>query len=111
MTKAPIDRKYRFRDHPKLRYHGVPTWPPEWGGVCGSCGSTPRGEAGILLDVKKVDEDSLYPEHLILTVEHDGREYFGGLWIEEPESLEKFYDLLKENLGKKIEEIGKMEIL
>jgi len=90
MTQAPIDKKYRFRDHPKLRYHGLPTWPPDWGGVDGGCDVTPRGEVGILHNVAKVEADSLYPERLFLAMEYNGKATSGGLWVEESEFCEKF---------------------
>ena len=110
MTKVLSYKGYHLRDHPKLRYHGVPTWPPDWGGTYKGHDLIPQGEIGILRNVEKIDSNSYYPDHLFLTVEYNGKGYTGGLWIEESEFLEKIFDLLKKNKGKKTEEIGKMEI-
>lgn len=111
MTKLFNDKKCIFRDHPGLRYHGVPTWPPDWGGAYKGQDLIPQGEIGILRNVEKIESNSYYPDHLFLTIEYNGKRYSGGLWIEDSEFLEKIYDLLKRNIGQKTEDIGKMEIL
>ncbi|MCL4485133.1 MAG: hypothetical protein M1537_02140 [Nitrospirae bacterium] len=110
MTTLLNGKKYHFRDHPKLRYHGAPTWPPDWGGVYKDFELIPRGEVGILRDVEKIDADPFYPEHLLLTMEYDRKAYSGTLWIEDSDFLEKIFNLLRTKCGKRIEEIGKMEI-
>lgn len=110
MTKILNYKKYHLRDHPKLRYHGVPTWPPNWGGTYKGHDPIPQGEIGILRNVEKIEANSFYPDHLFLTVEYNGNSYTGGLWIEDSEFFEKFFDFLKKSIGKKTEEIGKMEI-
>ena len=35
-----------FRDHPLMRYRGVPSWPPDWIWTDGLEDKRPKGEIG-----------------------------------------------------------------
>ena len=37
-----------FRDHPLMRYRGVPSWPPTWTWTGGREDKCPKGEVGVL---------------------------------------------------------------
>ncbi|MCL4461334.1 MAG: hypothetical protein M1297_06460 [Nitrospirae bacterium] len=110
MTKIMNEKTYSLRDHPKMRYHGVPTWPPGWGGEYQSYDVFPRGEEGILLKVDKIEADAKYPERLGLTIQYRGRPYYGELWVEDSYFLAKIHGILQENIGTNLMTIGQLEI-
>jgi hypothetical protein len=40
-----------LRDHPLMKFKGVPSWPPDWIWTGGAKNQRPRGEVGILQEV------------------------------------------------------------
>src|SRR5262245_31271460 len=41
-----------LRDHPLMRYHGIPNWPPTWTWIGGFENKRPQGEVGILKTIE-----------------------------------------------------------
>ena len=76
------DYSVQLRSHPTLSYQGFNLWPPPWIRQ-GKSTSIPRGEVGVLRDVRWYPDN---PLGLFLTMEHEGAEYHGRLLME--------YDLL-----------------
>jgi hypothetical protein len=100
--------KAQLRTHPKLKYKGARTWPPDWSG--GYNGTAPQGEEGRLRDVGVAEKDLIGPQRLDLYVEHEGRRYGGQVWVDDPTLVPKLCDLLKEHIGSPMRQIGELEV-
>ena len=95
-----------LKEHPKLKWHGIRTWPP-WAGGSHQTGErylTP-GE-GKLADVRLWEEDYAGPRRLGVTVEHLGRKYSGQVPADEPEVVTRLYEFLKGQLDRPLSDIS-----
>jgi hypothetical protein len=98
----------KLRDHPLLSYKGVSSWPPTWLWGGGDRYVHAIGEVGVLKDVMP---SSVEPyEKCFLIMEHEGRKYIGTLLVGDPVFSRKVYELLIEQRGKAIQEIGEIEV-
>jgi len=102
--------KAQLRMHPKLRYHGARTWPPDWGGAYDSTTLFPVGEQGVLQDVDIAQRDLIGPERLDLTVEYEGRKHSGQIWVDDPVLVPKLRQILERHIGEPMNEIGSLEV-
>ena len=98
--------KAYLRDHPKLNWHGIRTWPPRAGGShqTGERYLTP-GE-GKLADVKLWEEDYAGPRRLGVTIEYGGLKYSGQVPADEPEVVTHLYEFLKRQVDRPLRDIG-----
>lgn len=78
----------RLRHHPKLRWKGSSTWPPELGGSYGPGTRFPTGEEGVLKEVRLLDADRIGPARLELDVKYEGHTFSGNLLSEDPKFLQ-----------------------
>lgn len=96
----------RLRDHPKLRYHGKPAWPPQWGGAYRPGAKFPNGEVGTLKALQALQATCT----LILVIEFEGATYRGTLHLDDSSLLGPLYERLTRCVGQSIREIGDLEI-
>ena len=97
-----------LRDHPLLRYRGVPSWPPTWTWVGGSDNQKPRGEIGIL---KAVEKSNIQPaDRCFLYIEHEGAAYIGCLLCTENGFCAQIVKLLKKCCNRSIADIGSLDL-
>jgi len=102
--------KAELRTHPKVRYHGARTWPPDWGGTYDGSTQIPLGEQGQLEDVSVAERDLIGPERLDLTITYGGRKHSGQVWVDDLTLVPRLYDVLKKHIGLPIQEIGQLEV-
>lgn len=96
----------RLRDHPKMRYHGLPNWPPHWGGAYSPGAKFPSGEEGILKAVQHLEGSC----SITLVLEYEGGTYRGALFLDDPSFLLPLYQRLRDYIDRPIREIGDLEI-
>lgn len=99
-----------LREHPKVAWQGIQTWPPQ---VVGAPGPGDRhlmlGE-GNLDNVEIREEDYIGPRRLSVTVDFMGRKYSGQLPADDPQVVTNLYQFLKKHLGEPVSEIGKQVV-
>ena len=70
-----------LREHPLMRYKGVPSWPPTWTWTDGLENKHPQGEIGVL---KAVALSNIQPaDRCFLYIEHEGSSYIGCLLFDD----------------------------
>jgi hypothetical protein len=69
-----------IRDHPLMRYRGVPSWPPAWIWTGGLEDKSPKGEVGVL---RRVSESNIQPaDRCFLFIDHEKSSYRGILIVD-----------------------------
>jgi hypothetical protein len=97
-----------LRDHPLMTHNGVRSWPPAWLWRGGYDSTHPHGEVGFLKEVIP----SIVPScnTCFLIIEHCGAEYIGALILSDPAFSLQIYDLLVQNCGETIRDIGDIDL-
>ncbi len=69
-----------FRDHPLMRYCGVPSWPPPiWVWMGGLEDKHPKGEIGVF---RRLEESNIQPSNrCFLLIDHEESSYIGCLMV------------------------------
>jgi hypothetical protein len=98
-----------LRKHLKMRWEGVPNWPPQWTGPHGPDNPLPRGEVGILTRVEIAVENTIAP-HCVLIMHHNEQEYVGSLSFDDEKFLKTICKLLRRHTGRSISAIGNLDI-
>ena len=101
-------RKMRLRDHPLMSYGGVRNWPPVWVGIAGEK-RRPRGEIGILREVRYA-RVSLRRSRLHLVIGYRQSYYMGTLLFGDRAFCLQIYQILTNNCGKSIQQIGAIDL-
>jgi hypothetical protein len=97
----------KLRDHPLMRYHGVPNWPPTWLWIDG-VERKRRGEIGTL---KAVTLSKLKPANCCyLYIDHEGSSYVGSLLFDDIAFCSQIVKLLRDSLNRPIAEIGSIDL-
>jgi hypothetical protein len=97
-----------LRDHPLMTYKGERSWPPAWLWTAGYDNTHPQGKVGIL---KAVLRSPIKPFHsCFLITEHCGAEYVGELSLDDPAFCREIFDVLIQNLGELVQEIGDIDL-
>ena len=86
-----------------LRWKGFPMWPPEW-----MISDQELGEEGVLEDV--LLRNDLKPRLISVAANHLGEIRTGIMVLEDPALLEVVYLKLKQLIGRRLTEIGDLEI-
>jgi hypothetical protein len=97
-----------LRDHPLMTHNGVRSWPPAWLWRGGYDSTHPHGEVGFLKEVIPSTVPSCNTCFLIM--EHCGAEYIGALILSDPAFSLQIYDLLVQNCGETIRDIGDIDL-
>ena len=95
-----------LRDHPLMRYRGLPNWPPVWSCTDGR-NHYPKGEVGTLKAVLRSDTQP--PNRCFLLISHDGSEYLGCLLFDDEAFCRQVMELLKGHCNRSIAEIGSLD--
>jgi hypothetical protein len=97
-----------LRDHPLLSYKGIPSWPPVWTWVDGLENKRPRGEVGILQEVRL---SNINPANrCFLSIEHEGSSYIGCLLIENQTFCAQIVNVLQGHCSCPITDIGSLDV-
>jgi hypothetical protein len=93
-----------FRDHPSMKYRGMPNWPPSY--LTQDYRQELLDEFGIL---RYVAFDPKVPNRCFVTVEMDRLGYVGYLQFDDLTFRWKFFIAIKGHLNKTIRTIGDLE--
>ena len=98
-----------LRNHPRVSYRKFPSWPPSWVWVGGSEDKHPKGELGILKQVRMVNGHPIV-HRCFLWIEYEDAMYLGCLLLDNLSFCEQIAKLLGKNIGRSIEYIGNLNL-
>jgi hypothetical protein len=94
-----------IRDHPLMRYRGVPSWPPAWIWTGGPDHKYPKGEIGVLRWVAQ--SNIQLSNRCFLLIDHEESTYIGGLTVDSHAFCAQIVRFLQEHCyNRPIAEIG-----
>ena len=97
-----------LRDHPLMRYRGVPNWPPAWTWIRGGRDRQPRAEVGIL---KRVLPSKIRSEdRCFLLNSYQGSEYLRCLLFDNRSFCKHIAGLLQFCCNRRIADIGSLDL-
>jgi hypothetical protein len=96
-----------LRDHPLMRYRGIPNWPPTWIWIDGREDKCPKGEIGIL---KTVLLPKMHPNRCFMLIFYDESSYMGCLLFDDPVFCTQIAKLLQDCRNRSITEIGSLDV-
>lgn len=97
-----------LRDHPLMRFKGVPSWPPVWIWTGGAKNQRPRGEVGILQEVLLSNINPT--DRCFLYISYEGASYIGSLLIEDTAFCSHVVKLLRNCCHRSVAAIGSMDL-
>ena len=95
-----------LRDHPRLVYHKIPSWPPPWMWIGMKKRRYPQGEVGVLKKLSAVP----VRKRCFLTIECDNESYMGCLFVSDASFCQQLFTVLQQHLGSTIEQIGGLDV-
>jgi DNA-binding response OmpR family regulator len=102
-VKRLVPRIVTLRDH-----SFICNWPPVWNKFTGFAVTDPvRQEVGIL---RQVRTNRLLPNQCFLLIEHQEEFFLGALIFNDAMFCHQIFDLLLQNVGKSIREIGSLDL-
>jgi hypothetical protein len=96
--------KIRLPPNTRMRYDGVPNWPPAWT-VMGPGHRVLRGELGVLADAT----NGIGSNICFVVIEVEAEKYLGALLFDDRAFCQEFLFLLQNNIGHSIREIRDLE--
>jgi hypothetical protein len=90
-----------------MKHQRVTTWPPVWVWIGGTKDKKPKGEVGLLQDVRRYEADA---NRCFLVIEHEQELYSGCIHLGNSLLCEKIYELLSHEIGQSIANVGAMDI-
>jgi hypothetical protein len=97
-----------LREHPLMRYHGVPNWPPIWTWSGGLEKKYPQGEIGILKKLRLTIVEPI--DRCYLYIEHEGSEYIGCLLFDDHAFCRQITEILRFCCNRSIADIGSIDL-
>jgi hypothetical protein len=97
----------RLRHHPLLNYRRVKNWPPVWTRGTEGIVKTVRGEVGVL---KEVYYDAGKSNKCFLVIDYQLQSYTGCINSPIKSFCTQLTHLLREHIGRSIEEIGDLHV-
>jgi hypothetical protein len=89
-----------------MSHRGVRNWPPRWG-ITPSDKKPLSGEVGTL---ERVYDRCQTLQTVIITMNLYSARYTANLTFDDPAFCKQIYDLLQQNIGRSIEEIGDLDL-
>jgi hypothetical protein len=97
-----------LRDHPLIRYRGLPSWPPVWSPANPKSHlKALRGEIGRL---EYVLPNTTCNNRCFLIIGHEGHPYVGCLFVDDSVFCTQLVTVLEDHAGFTIKEIGDLEL-
>jgi hypothetical protein len=99
--------------HPKVKYMGSPSWPPQPGGGAYDASTVqPQIGRGTLkgATIFRTHGYGGLPDHLELQVECYGRMYATQLWVDDPGILETLREFLSQHINQPLDDLGRLMI-
>jgi hypothetical protein len=100
----------QLRNHPAMKWHGSPNWPPHWGGAYERDAARPTGEEGLLTGVAIGAPNSKSTLSLKLTMRYRNADYSATLHFDNPTFIVRLHERLRGCEGLTLSEIGDLEI-
>jgi len=98
----------KLRDHPLVSYRGVQSWPPAWNSLSSEIKRHPKGEVGILKEVRIPLSGPF--NRCFLVMEYQKSMYMGCLLIEDIPFCDHVVKLLKGHCGESLASIGSLDL-
>ena len=99
-----------LRDHPLMSVQGRRSWPPVWVWIGGQPAKHPKGEVGVLKEVRKSLRPPVLSDRLFLIMEEQEALYVGCLLFDDRTFCEWLLAELHNHIGKNIEHIGQLKV-
>ena len=98
-----------FRDHPLMRYRGVPSWHPDWIWTDGLEDKHPKGEIGVF---RRLAQSNIQPSNrCFLFIDHEESNYIGCLTVDDHGFCAQLVRFLQTHCyNRPIAEIGGLEL-
>jgi hypothetical protein len=97
-----------LRNHPLMRFHDIPSWPPLWThSTAFYRREVLRGEQGML---KNCAMNRAVENMCFLFIEHNGERYTGALVVNDAAFCRQVFAVLRENLNRPIKDIGDLNL-
>lgn len=96
-----------LRNHPLMRYYGMPVWPPTWSLIEQPANKILKGEIEIL---KRVSYSSMAGYACHLYTEYEGQNYMGTLLIDDAAFCWHLYFVLQHHTEHSLGQIGSLEM-
>jgi hypothetical protein len=106
MTRGGIIME--LRAHPLMSYRNLPNWPPTWVWLYGKKNLYPRGEIGVLREVRQPDIGA--PNRVFLVIEYLGSTYMGCLLFDNNGFCRDVHKLLLRHIGTPVADIGGLDV-
>src|SRR5438105_1307008 len=90
-----------LRKHPLVSYRNQSSWPPAWIWIGGNENKHPRGEVGVLKQLKLVDGP--FVNRCFLWMQYEDSMYLGCLLFSDASFCQQISKLLQEHCGDSIE--------
>ena len=87
---------------------GARNWPPVWTWIGGKENKRPKGEVGVLSDVRLCTVEPR--DRCFLTMQYRGSDYMGSLLFDDPSFCRGIFTLLSNQVGRSIEYIGGLDL-
>jgi hypothetical protein len=97
----------KLRDHPAMNHRAVPNWPPTWTRSRKEKVKTVHGEVGTLAYVYA---NELVSDKCYLVMDYDQETYVGCLIFDSRAFCGQIVKLLRQHLGRAINEIGDLDV-
>ena len=108
-SAAALRMAVELRNHPRMSYRKVPSWPPSWVWISGSEDKQPKGEVGILKQVRMVNGHPIV-HRCFLWMEYEDGTYLGCLLLDNLSFCKQLSRLLEKNIGRSVKEIGGLDL-
>ena len=108
-SAAALRMLVELRNHPRMSYRKVPSWPPSWVWISGSEDKQPKGEVGILKQVRMVNGHPIV-HRCFLWMEYEDGTYLGCLLLDNLSFCKQLSRLLEKNVGRSVKEIGGLDL-
>ena len=97
-----------LRNHPLMRYRGVPSWPPHWVWTDGLEDKCPKGEIGVF---RRVIQSKIQPSNRwFLFIDYEESLYGGVLAVDDHIFCTQLVKLLRAHCNRPIAEIGGLDL-
>jgi len=97
----------KLRDHPLLRQHLIPQWPPVWVSLNNEDERISGSEEGVLTEVR---ESISHSDGIVLIMHHNNNRYGSILLFSHPGFRGQIFELLKNSVGLSIQQIGDVDL-
>ena len=108
-SAAALRMAVELRNHPRMSYRKVPSWPPSWVWISGSEDKQPKGEVGILKQVRMVNGHPIV-HRCFLWMEYEDGTYLGCLLLDNLSFCKQLSRLLQKNVVRSVKEIGGLDL-